>query len=206
MNETPGLRAVDALPEEPDTHRTREGAQSANARALLRSVREAGWARWQLRHADLVGDRVRLRGRPAVSNWGRLMIGDRVQLVSTVATLELVTMPGGTLDIRERAFINYGCQIAASNLIRIGRRCLLGTHVMLTDNGFHRLEPERRLERPASAPVVLEDNVWLGARVIVLPGVTVGRDSAVAAGSIVTRDIPSRALAAGIPARVVRNL
>jgi maltose O-acetyltransferase len=74
------------------------------------------------------------------------------------------------------------------------------------DNDFHRVEPERRHEVPESLPIILGENVWLGARVVVLRGVTIGAHSVVAAGSVVTRDIPPRTLAAGVPARVVREL
>jgi maltose O-acetyltransferase len=74
------------------------------------------------------------------------------------------------------------------------------------DNDFHRLEPERRNERPESKPIVLEDNVWLGGRVIVLAGVTIGEDSVIGAGSVVTSDIPPKVIAAGVPARVIRGL
>ena len=56
------------------------------------------------------------------------------------------------------------------------------------------------------APVVIEDNVWLGANVTVLKGVRIGRDSVVAAGSVVTRDLPAGVLAAGVPAKVIKDL
>ena len=168
--------------------------------------RAVALARWYLRHADHVGPRVRLRGRARVRNDGKMHIADRVQLVSDVATLELVTGPDGVLDIEERTFINYGTSISASSRVTIGPRCQIGTYVIIMDNGFHRLEPERRLERPESAPVSIGENVWLGARVVVLPGVTIGRDSVIGAGSVVTRSIPPRTVAVGMPARVVREL
>src|SRR5215207_2084308 len=116
-------------------------------------------ARWYLRHADVVGPRVRLQGRPVVSNLGRMTIADRVQLVSTVGKLELATGPEGTLEIGSRTLINYGTTVSASQLVHIGAECHIGTYVMIIDNDFHRLEPERRLERPPSRPVVIEDNV-----------------------------------------------
>jgi len=163
-------------------------------------------ARWYLRDADSVGTRVRLRGRPIVRNDGRMVIGSRVQLVSTAATLELVTMPGGTLEIGERTLVNYGGSIAAAQRVQIGARCLIGTHAIIMDNDFHRIEPERRLEWPESRPIVIEDNVWIGARVIVLGGVTIGHDSCVAAGSVVNRDVPPRTLVGGVPAKVIREL
>jgi acetyltransferase-like isoleucine patch superfamily enzyme len=163
-------------------------------------------ARWYLRRATSVGTRVRLRGRPIVVNHGRMVIGGRVQLVSTAAKLELVALPGGTLEVGERTLLNYGGSIAAAESIRIGARCLIGTHAIIMDNDFHRIEPEHRLEWPESRPIVIEDNVWLGARVIVLGGVTIGEGSCVGAGSVVVDDIPRRSLAAGVPARVIRAL
>lgn len=163
-------------------------------------------ARWYLRHAAAVGARVRVRGRPVIRTWGRLTIGERTQLVSTPATLELVAMEGATLHIGARCLVNYGGSIAAAERVSIGDRCLIGTHAIIMDNDFHRLEPERRLEVPPSRPITIEDNVWIGARVIVLGGVTIGAGSCVAAGSVVNTDIPPRSLAAGVPARVIRQL
>jgi maltose O-acetyltransferase len=163
-------------------------------------------ARWSLRKADSVGDRVRLRGRPAVTNHGRIVIGRRVQLVSTIATLELVSDPGGLLDIGEATLVNFGCSLVATELVRIGADCHIGPYTLMLDNDFHRVEPERRLERPPSQPIVVEDNVWIGARSILMPGVTVGRDSCVGAGSVVTTSVPARTVVAGVPARPIREL
>jgi len=163
-------------------------------------------ARWSLRHADSVGTRVRVRGRPAVSNRGRMEIGERVQLISTIATLELVSEPGGTLIVGPRSLINFGCSLVATMRVQIGARCQIGPYTMMLDNDYHRIEPERRLERPESAPIVIEDNVWIGARVIVMAGVTIGEDSCVGAGSVVTADVPRRTLVAGVPARHLRDL
>jgi maltose O-acetyltransferase len=163
-------------------------------------------ARWYLRRADHLGSKVRVQGRPKVVNRGRLIIGDRVRLSSTIATLELFVAPGGTLEIGDGAFINVGTSIAATERVVIGANALIGPHCMLLDNAFHHLEPERRYEVPPSAPIVLESNVWLGGRVIVLPGVRIGHDSAVAAGSVVTADVPPRTLVGGVPAKVIREL
>jgi maltose O-acetyltransferase len=163
-------------------------------------------ARWSLRKADHVGDRVRLRGRPAVTNAGRMVIGRRVQLVSTIATLELVSTEGGLLEIGEATLVNFGCSLVATELVRIGSDCHIGPYTMMLDNDFHRVEPERRLERPPSRPIIVEDNVWVGARSILMSGVTIGRDSCVGAGSVVTSDVPPRTVVAGVPARTIREL
>lgn len=170
-----------------------------NGAALLR-------ARLYLRRATSVGPRVRVWGRPVVTNDGTMIIRDRARLVSTIATLELSVEPDATLEIGERTFVNYGCSIAATKLVSIGARCNIGTHVIIIDTDFHELDPERREHRPPSRPVVLEENVWIGARSIILRGVTIGAGSAVGAGSVVTCSIPPRSLAVGHPARVVRTL
>lgn len=163
-------------------------------------------AHWSLRRADDVGVRVRVRGRPSVANRGRMVIGQRVQLVSTIATLELVSEPGGLLEIGERTLVNFGCSLVATELVRIGARCHIGPYTMLLDNAFHRVEPERRLERPPSRPIIVEDNVWIGARSFIMPGVRVGKDSCIGAGSVVTADVPPRTLVAGVPAKIIRTL
>jgi acetyltransferase-like isoleucine patch superfamily enzyme len=171
-----------------------------------REVRAMLWAMWKLRAADEIGTRVRLHGSPKVVNRGRITIGERTRFDSSTATSELVSEEGGHLDIEERCFINFGVSLSASNLVRIGARTHIGPYCMLLDNAYHHVEPELRLIRPESKPIILEENVWLAARVIVLPGVTIGKDSCVAAGSVVTKDIPPRTLAAGLPARAIRDI
>lgn len=168
-------------------------------RAVLR-------ARWYLRRATSVGARVRLHGKPRVLNRGTMVVGDRVRLSSTIATLELVADHGGRLVIEEGVFLNFGCSLAASECITVGAWSQFGPHCMVMDNAYHYVEPERRLERPPSAPVAIGRNVWLGARVIVLPGVTIGDDACVAAGSVVTKDVPARALVGGVPAKLIKML
>ncbi len=163
-------------------------------------------ARWHLRSATSVGPKVRLYGKPLISNRGEMVIEERVRLSAAAATLELVTEPGGRLVIEAGTFINYGTSISASLLVQIGADTQIGTHCMLIDNAFHHVEPERRNERPESQAIILGRNVWLGARVIVLPGVTIGADSVVAAGSVVTKDVPPRTLVGGVPARIIREL
>jgi maltose O-acetyltransferase len=107
------------------------------------------------------------------------------------------------LDIGAFSVVNYGTSIAATGSIHIGRHCLLGMYTIIFDNDFHQLE--QRHTRPEPRPVVLEDNVWLGHRTMILPGVTIGRDAVIGAGSVVTQSIPPRSIAMGNPARVVRS-
>ncbi len=174
--------------------------------AFWRNTQAVLMAKWYLRQATYVGGKARIWGHPAISNYGELVVGERFRLVSTVATTEVAVGVNASLEIGESVFINYGCSIGVQEKIIIGSNCNIGTFVMMMDNSFHCLEPERRLERPESAPIILEENVWLGGRVIVLPGVRIGAGSAVGAGSVVTKDIPPRSLAVGVPAKVIRDL
>ena len=170
-----------------------------NGSALLR-------ARWYFRSAAQLGQRVRLFGHPKVVNSGTLRIGDRVRMCSEPIPTELGVGEGATLEIGSQTFINYGCSIASMLLVKIGAHCNIGSHVIIMDNDFHRLEPERRNEMPESAPIILEDNVWIGVRTVILRGVTIGAGSVVAAGSVVTKDVPARSLAGGVPAKIIRSL
>lgn len=184
-------------------HETLGAAAGDPPSALIRKCWEHGATRLHLRDCTHVGRLARVHGRPRITNRGILTIGDHVTMLSTVAPCELLVFEGASLDIGAHSFINYGTSIAATGSVRIGRRCLLGMHSIIFDNDFH--EVEHRSCRPAPRPVVLEDNVWLGHRTLVLPGVTIGSDSVVGAGSVVVQDIPPRCIAVGNPARVVRS-
>jgi len=85
---------------------------------------------------------------------------------------------------------------------------LLGSGVLITDNDAHPIEPEDRNDASKTliAPVVIEDLVFVGARAIILKGVRIGYGSVVAAGSVVSRDVPARTVVAGNPAREVKKL
>jgi maltose O-acetyltransferase len=113
---------------------------------------------------------------------------------------------GEHLTIGARTFVNFGLVALDVAPIAIGDDCQLGPNVQLL-TAYHPTEPEpRRAKLEAAAPIAIGDNVWLGGGVIVLPGVTIGDDSAVGAGSVVTKDLPAGVLAVGNPARVVREL
>lgn len=168
----------------------------------LRLVGPAINARVRLRSATL-GRRVTLHGTPVVSNDGRMTLGNRVRLVSTVAKLELGTLPGGHLEIGDNVFINYGTSLVSSAHVKIGNDCLIGTYVQVMDTDFHRVED--KAWDTTGVPIVIEDRVWLGNRSIILKGVRIGHDAVVAAGAVVTHDVEPRTLVAGVPAKLVRR-
>ena len=160
-------------------------------------------AQLRLRRRARVPLSVRLRGRARLDGRGEVLLGDRVNMIGTTVPIELCAWKGGRIAIGEATFINYGVSISAHESVAIGRDCAIGQYVIINDNDYHDIEDKRRL--PPPRPVVIEDRVWLGARVIVLKGVRIGHDSVVGAGSVVTADIPPRSIAVGMPARVVRE-
>ena len=103
-------------------------------------------------------------------------------------------------------FVNWGLVALDVGPITIGDAVQIGPGVQLL-TATHPVEPGPRREGwEGSAPITIEDNVWLGGGVVVLPGVTIGRDSVVGAGSVVTRDVPPGVVVVGNPARVVRDI
>jgi maltose O-acetyltransferase len=103
-------------------------------------------------------------------------------------------------------FINVGAVILDVGRVTIGANVQVGPNVQIL-TPTHPLDPDPRRDGwEAQEPVTIEDNVWLGGGVIVLPGVTIGRDTVVGAGAVVTKDLPAGVLAVGNPARVVRGL
>lgn len=108
--------------------------------------------------------------------------------------------------------IGSECHITAINKVVVGDWVLVGKKVSIIDNshgdfvaGQLAVAPVKRT-LSSKGPVVIEDNVWIGDKATVLPGVTIGRGSVIAANSVVTRDIPAACVAAGVPARVVRTI
>ena len=96
-----------------------------------------------------------------------------------------------------------GATIFATNRIVIEDDVLLGSDCVIYDTDFHSIHPDHRIEAPEGLPVLIERNAWIGARAMVLKGVTVGKDAVVAAGAVVTKDVPRGAVAAGVPAKVI---
>lgn len=102
-----------------------------------------------------------------------------------------------------------GCVIAASNSIRIGNNVLCGANTLITDFDWHPINPSDRLNRidnVKSAPITIEDNVWLGINTVVLKGVHIGKNTVIGANSVVVKDIPENVIAAGNPCSVIRTL
>ena len=113
---------------------------------------------------------------------------------------------GHNISIGDASWANYGLTVLDVAPVVIGTDVLIGPNCSLY-TAIHPTEPgPRRAKWESSAPITIEDNVWLGGSVVVCPGVTIGENSIIGAGAVVTRDIPANCIAVGNPARVIKNL
>lgn len=113
---------------------------------------------------------------------------------------------GVNIEIGDLCIVNSGCTFLDCGPIKIGSKCLFGPGVVLTPV-THLIDPELRATGyEYSDPIVIGDNVWIGAGTVVNPGVTIGDNSVIGAGSVVTKDIPGGVVAFGVPCRVVRDI
>lgn len=113
---------------------------------------------------------------------------------------DVVLFQGAKLILGRNSYINSDCKIRCRKEIRIGDRCAISHDFTVMDSDFHKINGKDKSE-----PVIIEDHVWIGTRVTVLKGITIGKGSVIAAGSVVTKDIPAKCMAAGVPARVIRE-
>ena len=112
----------------------------------------------------------------------------------------------GAVSIGDRTFVNVDAVMLDVAPITIGAACQIATRVQLL-TATHPIDPEpRRIGWEYAEPIALADNVWLGGGVIVCPGVSIGHDTVVGAGAVVTKDLPDGVVAAGVPARVLREI
>lgn len=169
-----------------------------------RYLRELALAPLYLRQVTHVGSGVRCAGRPRVDNLGTMSIGANTLIRSVNVPVELATGRDGRLEIGPDCSINYGASIGALASITLGARVRLGPYVMIVDSEFH--DAYDRAKRPPPKPVVLEDDVWIGAKASVMPGVTIGRGAIVGTAAVVTHDVEPFAVVAGVPAKVIRRL
>jgi acetyltransferase-like isoleucine patch superfamily enzyme len=123
---------------------------------------------------------------------------------STIVFVPFYTNFGRFITIGKNVFINHACTFLDMGGITIEDNVLIGPKVnLITEN--HPIKPEDR-KSLICKPIVIKRNVWIGAGAIILPGVTVGENSIVAAGSVVTKDVPMNTVVGGVPARIIKVL
>lgn len=113
---------------------------------------------------------------------------------------------GKNIHVGDHLIINYGCTILDVAEVTMGDWVMIGPHVLISTVN-HPLSPRGRRNRLGNAaPVRIGDDVWVGGHATILPGVTIGDGAVVAAGAVVTKDVPPYTVVAGVPARVVKQI
>jgi acetyltransferase-like isoleucine patch superfamily enzyme len=136
-----------------------------------------------------------------VRDGGRVRFGD-----SCILDRDITVEVTGRLEVGRRTIFGHHCTLAARSLVSIGACCLIAEMVSIRDHDhdFSRLDVPTMDQGATVDNVVIGYNVWLGSKVTVLKGVTIGDNAVVGAGAVVSRDVPANAIAAGVPARVLR--
>ena len=169
---------------------------------LLMLAARTRWYVARYRGRLVCAEDVLIVGRLRIAQRTRVHLGARTRVRGRV-----VINGGGEVRVGPETLLN-GCWIGAARQVTVGARCLL-SDCDITDADFHNAAPELRHDAPGEStrrPVVLEDNVWVGARAIVLKGSHIGHDSVIGAGAVVRGSVPARVVAIGNPASVDRTL
>ncbi len=150
------------------------------------------------------------RGVKVMTANGEVRIGHLSEIHDRVA-LSAITEPDrpkATLTIGDYTSIWYGTVISARHEITIGDQCAISWNCTIIDNDMHEIcySEDAPPARPSHNAVTIGNHVWIGAQAIILKGSTIGENSVVAAGAIVTKDVPPFTLVAGAPAKIVRKI
>jgi len=174
----------------------------------LTAARGLGWVTtlpYRVRARISLGPRLLGNGRLRISGPGRVVFEADVNAWSHAEVNRLITTrPEAVIHIGRHARLN-GCTIVAADRVDVGADCVLGSCEVRDHLPYSESPVDRR--RPGHAqPVVIEENVWIGGQVSVLPGVRIGRDTVVGIHAVVFDDVPSGVIVGGNPARVLRRL
>jgi len=137
----------------------------------------------------------------------RLDPGARLSVEGTVQLLRatrIYVAGDARLDIGDGTYLNDSATVVCTGQTRIGRRCAISLNTAILDGNIHELKINGR-SRPRVQDIAVGDDVWIGLGATLLPGVKVGDRAVIGAGSVVTSDVPSQAVAAGNPARVIAH-
>lgn len=140
-----------------------------------------------------------------------VVLGNRVTLSGDHVWISGGSGKSNRFVVGDDTYLGHAFNVVSGSTVTIGKHVLIGNRVVLNGFSGHPLDPMRRAagappELAATAPITIEDYVWIANDATVLPGVTIGRGAVVASGAVVTKDIPELAVVAGVPAQVVRTI
>ena len=116
----------------------------------------------------------------------------------------VVVMKNAHLNLGYGGYMNRNTTVVCSSEIRIGKNVIIAQNVIIRDSDIHHIYVEGE-KQSNSAPIIIGDNVWIGTSALILKGVTIGEGAVIAAGAVVTKDVPAHCLVAGNPARIIRE-
>lgn len=140
--------------------------------------------------------------RMILKEHSRLICRGHIQMFESV---KIECLPGAVFEIGNKTYINHDSEIRCRSHISIGDNVSIAYGVLIQDSDYHTVYREDGMPKPETLPIVIEDNVWIGACAIILKGVTLGEGCVVAAGAVVTKNVPASSLVAGNPARVIKQ-
>ena len=151
--------------------------------------------------------KARTTGDIIIGNHVRLLAGWRSNRVGLSGPVILHTWEGGRIELGDHTGASAAV-ISSRSGVKIGRHCNLGGNVRIYDHDFHVLDADKRrgprgCDDCATRPILIGDDVFIGAQSIILKGVTIGDRAVIGAGSVVTKDVPADSIAAGNPAAII---
>lgn len=185
-----------------------EQGEPSGALAVSGLLISAAWrmllGKWYLRKCSAVGKFVSVNGKPLIINKGELRLSDDVRVWSNINRAKLFVDKGARLLVGVNSRVN-GVHISASNHVEIGNNVRLAPYTIIIDNDFHKVD-DHFSDGGARKPIIIEDDVWITMNCMVMKGVRIGRGAVIAAGAVVTKDVPPYCVAGGVPAKVIRRI
>lgn len=183
---------------------------------ILNRIHNKIYSKYLSRKLLSCGDNLSIDRSASILGFKKIAIGDNFQAFQRLRLEAIDTFAGHNYNPRivigNNVSINSDCHIGAINDIVLGNGVLIGSKVLITDHSHGRSDFQSLVDLPverelfSKGPVLIGDNVWIGEGVAILPGVQIGRNAIIGANSVVTTDIPANVVAAGNPAKIIRNL
>lgn len=177
-------------------------------RILIIEALSGGWrmilAGYYLRGCTKTGRYIIIKRRPMIKAHGTIILGDHVRIWSYAGKAKLLVDYGAELIVGNNSRIN-AAHISVSSRVVIGNNVRIAPNVVILDSDYHKVD-DHFSDDGVKQPIIIEDDVWLAMNCMVLKGVHIGKGAVVAAGAVVTKDVPRYTVVAGVPARVIKEI
>ncbi len=193
--------AIDYYDREPQSTKENIYIRWVLIKTLLKGFLDVINASIRLRNCTK-GKMVTVKGRLKLITKGKIIIGDNCKIWSHIGTTQISAGPRATIEIGDNTFINTGTIITSRKHIKIGKNCHIANQVIMMDDDFH--DVGKREAKSGKEAIIIGDNVWIATRATILKGVSIGEGAVIAAGAIVTKNVPAFTLVGGVPAKFIK--